>query len=126
MRPITMRHSFRPWLAGAALSALALTGCVVAPVGQPYYSDPYSNVPDTQAYAPVYAPIAPPVPYVETVPVAPYPGAIWIGGYWNWTGHRHAWVPGRYERPRPGYHWEPRRWDRGPRGWQQHGGGWRR
>lgn len=126
MRPITMRPSFRPWLAGAALSALALTGCVVAPVGQPYYSDPYSNVPDTQVYAPVYAPIAPPAPYVETVPVAPYPGAIWIGGYWNWTGHRHAWVPGRYERPRPGYHWEPRRWDRGPRGWQQHGGGWRR
>ena len=115
------------WLAGTALSAVMLTGCIVAPVGQPYYSDPYSNIPETQAYAPVYAPIAPPVPYVETIPVAPFAGAIWIGGNWNWSGGRHVWSPGRYERARPGYHWQPQRWDRGPRGgWYSHGGGWRR
>lgn len=117
----------RLWLAGAALSAVTLTGCVVAPVGQPYYGDPYSNIPDTQAYAPIYAPIAPPAPYVETIPIAPYAGAVWIGGSWNWSGGRYAWAPGRYERGRPGYHWQPQRWDRGPRGgWYSRGGGWRR
>ncbi|MBF5006272.1 YXWGXW repeat-containing protein [Diaphorobacter caeni] len=122
-----MFPSRRLWLAGAALSAVTLTGCIVTPVGQPYYSDPYSNIPDTQAYAPVYAPIAPPTPYVETIPVAPYAGAVWIGGFWNWSGGRHNWVPGRYERGRPGYHWQPQRWDRGPRGgWYSHRGGWRR
>ncbi len=116
----------RLWLAGAALSTLTLTGCIVAPVGQPYYDDPYSNLPNTQAYAPVYAPMAPPAPYYEPVPVAPYAGAIWIGGNWNWSSGRYNWAPGRYVHGRPGYHWEPRRWDRGPRGWHQRGGGWRR
>ena len=119
--------SSRLWLAAAALSAVTLTGCIVAPVGQPYYSDPYSNIPETQAYAPVYAPIAPPAPYVETIPVAPFAGAIWIGGNWNWSGGRHVWSPGRYEHARPGYRWQPHRWDRGPRGgWYSRGGGWRR
>ncbi|QNP49352.1 YXWGXW repeat-containing protein [Diaphorobacter aerolatus] len=114
-------------LAAAALSAVTLTGCIVAPVGQPYYNDPYSNIPDTQAYAPIYAPIAPPAPYVETVPVAPYVGAVWIGGYWNWSGGRHAWVPGRYVHGRPGYGWSPRTWSPGPRGgYQMRGGGWHR
>ena len=73
----------------------------------------------------VYAPVAPPAPYYEVQPPLPYPGAIWIGGYWNWSGHRHVWVPGRYERPRPGYHYAPHRWSRSPRGgWYLQGGGW--
>lgn len=122
-----MIHFSRLWLAGAAFSAVALTGCIVAPVGQPYYGDPYSNLPDTQAYAPIYAPIAPPAPYIETVPVAPYMGAVWIGGFWNWSGGRHVWVPGRYDHGRPGYSWNAPRWSPGPRGgWQRSGGGWHR
>ena len=55
----------------------------------------------------------------------PFIGAIWIGGYWNWSGGRHVWTPGHYERPHPGYRWAPHRWEPGPRGgWYLRGGGW--
>ncbi|WP_158306338.1 hypothetical protein [Alicycliphilus denitrificans] len=38
---------------------------------------------------------------------------------------RYAWTPGYWAvPPRPGYVWHPRRWDHGPRGWQQRGGRW--
>ena len=108
--------------AGALAAAAALAGCVVAPVPGTVYSDPY-GYPSTPAT--VYAPMAPPAPYYAVQPVLPYPGAIWINGYWNWSGNRHHWVPGRYERPRPGYRWQPHRWDRSPRGgWYLQGGGW--
>ena len=110
--------------AGALAAAAALAGCVVAPVPGTVYSDPY-GYPSTPAT--VYTPMAPPAPYYEVQPALPYPGAIWINGYWNWSGNRHHWVPGRYERPRPGYRWQPHRWDRSPRGgWYLQGGGWLR
>ena len=35
-----------------------------------------------------------PAPYVEVVPIAPYPGAFWVRGYWV-RGHRHwMWMHG--------------------------------
>ena len=68
--------------------------------------------------------VAPPAPYAEVVPVVPYAGAVWVGGYWGWSSGRHRWVPGYYERPRPGYRYEPHRWEsRGGR-WHLRGGGW--
>lgn len=98
----------------------SLAACVVAPAPVAVQSDPYytgANV--------VYAPMAPPPPQYEVVPALPYPGAIWIGGYWGWQGGRHQWMPGHYERPRPGYRWQPHRWEPGPRGgWSLHGGVW--
>jgi hypothetical protein len=102
----------------AALCAAALTACVVAPA-RPY------------AYGPgggevITADIAPPAPYVETIPVAPFVGAVWIGGYWGFRGGRHVWVPGRYEAPRPGYRWEPHRWVQHDGRWHLEGGAWRR
>lgn len=106
-------------LVAALLAATTLTACVVAPA--PVVSDPYGYPVGGTAYAPV----APPAPYYEVQPALPYPGAIWINGYWNWSGNRHHWVPGRYERPRPGYRWHPHRWERAPRGgWYLQGGGW--
>ena len=106
-----------------ALSACAaLTGCVVAPTPGPVYGGP-----GPYGLENVYTPMAPPAPYAEVVPSVPFPGAVWIGGYWNWSSGRHLWVPGRYERARPGYHYEPHRWSPGRRGgWELHGGGWRR
>ncbi len=89
------------------------TGCAVVPAPEPAVT--------------VYAPIAPPPPRVEVVPALPYPGAVWIGGYWGWYGGRHVWVPGYYARPRPGYHWQPYRWAPYPRqGWGLYGGHWAR
>jgi hypothetical protein len=127
-----------PLAAGVAAGALLLAGCVVAP--SPYYTDTspaYGGSPGygaAPAYpagygyadAPVYAPAAPPAPIVEVQPALPFVGAIWINGFWNWGGGRYSWVPGRYERPRQGYRWEPRRWSQGSNGRWRMDGGWRR
>ncbi len=84
-------------LMAMVLSSLVLSGCVVA-TAQPAYV----------RHEPVL--VAPPPPSVEVIGVAPYPGYVWIGGYWTWREHRHHWVPGRWERhgrewrERPG-HW---------------------
>ncbi len=104
-----------------AAATWGLSACVVAPYpqGQAVY----------QQGAPVEGEIVvgmpPPAPYVEVIPVAPFVGAVWINGYWNWSGGRHQWVPGRYAQPRPGYRWQPHQWSQGPRGnWHLRGGGW--
>lgn len=96
----------------------ALGGCVVAPA-------PYPAGQPGPVEAVVIAPMAPPPPLVEIVPVAPYAGAIWIGGHWTWSQGRHVWVPGRHVPPRVGHRWEPHRWVQGPRGhWHLRGGHW--
>jgi YXWGXW repeat-containing protein len=92
-----------------ALSA-ALSACVVYPA-RGYYVGP------TVA-------IAPPAPVVETYGVAPRPGYVWIGGYWNWVGGRHVWVGGHWDAPHPGYRWEAHRWVHGRDGWHLREGRW--
>ena len=95
-----------------ALASATLTGCVVAPA------------PGYYAEGPVM--VAPPPPQVEVVGVAPAPGFVWIGGYWNWVGGRHEWVAGRWEAPPRGYHtWVPHRWVPYRGGWRLQRGHWR-
>jgi hypothetical protein len=60
---------------------------------------------------------APPPPQYEVRTRAPFAGAVWIPGYWRWTGHRHLWVGGRWTAPRAGFVW-----DSG--GWRRHGNRW--
>ena len=84
-------------LAIAALCCATLSACVVKPIDRPYGGG-YGCGDE-----PVVVDVAPPAPYYETVPVAPFVGAVWIGGYWGWNRGRHTWVPGRYEHPRPSY-----------------------
>jgi hypothetical protein len=100
-------------IAGLA-AATTLSGCVVAPapVAPPYYSQPIM--------------VAPPPPRVEYIGQPPFPGYVWIGGYWRWTGARHDWVQGRWEAPRPGYSWTPHRWEQEGQHWRQTGGQWER
>src|ERR1700735_4507030 len=94
---------------GALLVAGALLGgCVVAPA--PGY------------YGGAVVTVAPPAPQVEVVGVAPYPGAVWIGGYWNWVGGRAVWVGGRWGHGRPGYHGVPHTWEHGGGGWRMREG----
>ena len=61
---------------------------------------------------------------VEVVPAIPFPGALWIGGYWGWSSGRHVWVPGRWEHPRPGYQWRPHAWVQQGGRWHLQAGGW--
>jgi hypothetical protein len=112
---VLMRNKIVVTLGFAAVLA-TLGGCAVYPA-DPYYGNYYGN-------GGVVAPVEPPAPYAETYGVAPFPGALWIGGYWGWEGGRHVWTPGRWEHPRPGYHWVPRTWTRQGNGWHQHGGHW--
>jgi hypothetical protein len=89
-------RGFKLGMAMLALASVTLSGCVVAPAPG-YYGDETVMV-------------APPAPQVEVVGVAPAPGYVWIGGYWNWVGGRHVWVGGHWDAGRPGYHWVPHRW----------------
>ena len=101
--------------AAALLGAALLGGCAVVPA--PGYDYEYGDV--------VTANVAPPVPYVEAVPVAPFVGAVWVGGYWDWAGGRHVWYPGHYEHPRTGWSYRQPGWTHGSGGqWTLHRGGW--
>lgn len=106
----------------AAVSLLAaafLSACVVAPAPR--------RVAFPQGEVEVESTIPPPVPYTEVIPAPPFAGAVWISGYWGWSGGRHHWVPGRWTQPRPGYRWQPHHWEQGSRGgWHLRGGFWAR
>ncbi len=118
-----MRSLSMGLLAGAAL---LLAGCVVVPAHRAYGPGPgYGGGYGGDYGAVIDAP--PPAPYYEAQPVMPFPGALWIGGYWGWAGGRHNWVPGYWERPRPGYRYEPHRWEPHSGGggrWHLRLGGW--
>jgi hypothetical protein len=56
----------------------------------------------------------PPLPITqpqENIPARPSPAAIWIAGYYNYTGTSYAWKPGRWEIPPAGMvAWVPPSW----------------
>jgi len=47
----------------------------------------------------------PPAPVREDRPPPPNPQALWVAGYWHWTGMQYAWIPGHWEAPPPGAVW---------------------
>jgi hypothetical protein len=115
----------------------SLSACVVAPYrgygdygGGRGYGQPIPQVGQQPQPGGLYeqqgviVDVAPPAPYVEVVPVLPFLGALWIAGFWGWHGGRHHWVPGRYERPRPGYSWNAHGWVQQGGRWHSRGGGW--
>ncbi len=70
---------------------------------------------------------APPPPRRVAISPAPVAGAIWIDGYWNWTGARFVWVDGFWDRNPPrGNVWERSRWMHTKRGWYRKPGRWRK
>ena len=104
-----------------AASTLALTACIVQPLPSQYnaYDEGYGNDAVVE--------VAPPAPYPEVVPIAPYLGAVWVGGYWGWSGGRHVWTRGHYVHGREGYIYRQPAWNRDGRGrYHFHRGGWGR
>jgi hypothetical protein len=70
--------------------------------------------------------IAPPAPVHEVVP-APREGYVWVPGYHDWRNGNYVWVQGHWERDRPGYAFQERRWiQRGNGEWMMVGGNWER
>lgn len=99
-------------LIALVLGSLSLAGCAVAPA------------PGYVVEGPVM--VAPPPPRVEVIGVAPSPGLIWVGGYWNWVGGSHVWVAGHWEAPPRGYRvWVPHHWVAYRGGWRLVPGHWR-
>lgn len=47
----------------------------------------------------------PPAPVREDRPAAPGPQAVWVSGYWHWTGIQYAWIPGHWDAAPPGATW---------------------
>ncbi len=86
-----------------AVTAMSLGGCVVA--ARPAYV----------VEGPVVR-VAPPPDRYEVVGVAPTPGYVWFGGYWEWVGGRHVWREGHWGPGRPGYRWVSHHWVEGPHG----------
>lgn len=80
-----------PLVLVAVMLACALPACVV-------------SEPETPARGIVVSG-PPPAPMGEERSAPPSAQAIWVGGYWHWTGMQYAWIPGHWETPRPGATW---------------------
>lgn len=109
-------RSMAPVLLAALGAALLLGGCVVRGT---------IGVPAPGIYVGAVS-VPPPAPPVEVIGVAPQPGWVWMGGYWNWVGGRHVWIGGHWTEGRPGYRWVPHAWVREGGGWRMHEGHWTR
>lgn len=85
-----------PWLLALVAS---VTGCVLA-VAAPPSSGVVASGP-------------PPAPLMEGAPrtaAPPIAGAIWIPGYWHWTGIQYSWIPGHWDVARRAGRWIPPRY----------------
>ena len=74
-----------------ALCAIALAACVATATPPPSRGMVVSGPPP------------PPVQEVRSAP--PGANAVWVDGYWHWTGARYAWIPGHWENAPPGATW---------------------
>ena len=74
--------------------------------------------------ATVYVPDPPPAPKDEIKPPAPGPKAVWVEGWWKWSGGHHVWVPGHWVKNSKG-NWVAGHWDKRPHGWVWVKGHWR-
>ena len=83
----------------------------------------YQPAPPAQ---PVLVTVAPPRRVAEVRPAVPFPGAVWIGGHWHWTGAQYVWVGGSWSAPHRGYVWVPERWHQVGHQWRFEPGHWRR
>jgi hypothetical protein len=68
----------------------------------------------------------PPAPIEEVAPAAaPFPAAVWVAGYWHWTGMHYAWIPGHWENAPPGTAWAAPRYVRTEAGYYYEAGTWK-
>jgi len=75
------------------------------------------RVPDSDivADATTKAPAAPPPLQAETPPPPPVHAAVWVGGFWQWSGTTWVWIAGSWQLPpSASVTWRPAEWQ--PRG----------
>ncbi len=103
-----MKEFSRGFLVATAAVGLACVGCE-------HEHHERETVYVQQPAQPQYVVVAQPPPpvVVETRPLPPGPGCIWIDGYWHWGGRQYAWKSGHWEVPPRGYnHWVAPRYER--------------
>ena len=77
-------------------------------------------------FAEVVVTVRPPAAIVETRPVAPGAGYVWVPGYHRWDGRAYVWAPGAWQRPpRPHARWVAHHWVHRHGGWVMVEGRWR-
>ena len=96
------------------LFALGASGCVVRREVVVVREQPYGT---TAEVVQVVPPLPPRAVVVESVPVSPGSGYLWVAGHYDWRAGRYFWVPGRYY-ARPFLH---ARWVHGH--WRRHAHG---
>ena len=62
-----------------------------------------ASAPAQGAGIPVSGP--PPEPMREGRPPPPDAQAVWVAGYWHWSGMQYTWIPGHWDRAPPGASW---------------------
>jgi hypothetical protein len=67
----------------------------------------------------------PPAPVGEERPPAPAPNAVWVAGYWHWTGAQYTWIPGHWDAPPPGASWAAPQYSQRDGKFFYETGGWR-
>ncbi len=72
------------------------------------------------------APAPPPPLLVETQGTPPSREAVFIPGFWAWSGHRFAWVAGVWSAPYAGHAWVEGHWKRNGSAFNWVSGRWRR
>lgn len=99
------------------LSSLMLSGCQHTPTHADH------TVPmNATTY---YVKVAPPAQPQITRPQKPNKNAIWIDGYWSWTGTNYTWAKGYWHSKKPvGQEWSPSHWVKTDRGWYRKHGKW--
>jgi WXXGXW repeat (2 copies) len=68
----------------------------------------------------------PPEPMREAPPPAPDAQAVWVAGYWHWSGMQYTWIPGHWERAPPGASWHAPRYSIREGTYFYEPGGWSR
>ncbi len=116
---------------GVLLGLIALSGCVlhtrpratVVAAAPPVHAQAQVQVATGQV---IYTAPPPPQQVVVAQPAAPYAGAVWVAGHWEWNGAQHVWIQGHYIQPRAGHVYVQPRWERRGQGWVYVQGSWNR
>ena len=88
-----------------AILALAALGITAANAGVRFGINFGIPVPAPVVVAPAPVCVQPPMPapIVETLPVCPTPGYVWVGGNWGWCDNHWVWTRGHWGAPS---HWD--------------------
>jgi WXXGXW repeat (2 copies) len=68
----------------------------------------------------------PPPPMREARPPPPDAQAVWVAGYWHWSGMQYTWIPGHWENAPPGASWRAPRYSLRDGTYFYEPGGWSR